>query len=64
VLVGVCKASAPFTTLPVLYTRYSQAARFVPRERNLMSFVLVKPEEDLPAKEVCQRIQSAPASWP
>ena len=57
VLVGVCKASAPFTTLPVLYTRYSQAARFVPRERNLMSFVLVKPEEDLTAKEVCQRIQ-------
>jgi len=57
VLVGVCKASAPFTTLPVLYTRYSQAARFVPRERNLMSFVLVKPQEDLPAKEVCQRIQ-------
>jgi putative ABC transport system permease protein len=57
VLVGVCKASAPFTTLPVLYTRYSQAARFVPRERNLMSFVLVKPEENLPAKEVCQRIQ-------
>src|SRR5207248_6258577 len=57
VLVGVCKASAPFTTLPVLYTRYSQAARFVPRERNLMSFVLVKPQEDLTAKEVCQRIQ-------
>jgi putative ABC transport system permease protein len=57
VLVGVCKASAPFTTLPVLYTRYSQAARFVPRERNLMSFVLVKPQEDLPAKEVCQRIE-------
>src|SRR5437762_3003611 len=57
VLVGVCKASAPFTTLPVLYTRYGQAARFVPRERNLKSFVLVKPQEDLPAKEVCQRIQ-------
>src|SRR6516162_10427936 len=24
VLVGVCKASPPFTTLPVIYTRYSQ----------------------------------------
>ncbi len=57
VLVGVCKASAPFTTLPVLYTRYSQAAWFVPRERNLMSFVLVKPQEGLAAKEVCQNIQ-------
>jgi len=57
VLVGVCNASAPFTTLPVLYTRYSQAAWFVPRERNLMSFVLVKPQEGLAAKEVCQNIQ-------
>jgi putative ABC transport system permease protein len=56
-LVGVCKASAPFTTLPVLYTRYSQAAWFVPRERNLMSFVLVKPQEGVPAKEVCQNIE-------
>jgi putative ABC transport system permease protein len=57
VLVGVCKASAPFTTLPVIYTRYSQAARFVPRERNLMSFVLVKPQESVPAQEVCRRIE-------
>src|SRR5262245_42546847 len=45
VLVGVCKASAPFTTLPVMYTRFSQAARFVPRERNLMNFVLAQPAE-------------------
>jgi len=57
VLVGVCKASPPFTTLPVLYTRYSQAARLVPRERNLMSFILVKPQPGLPAEEVCRRIQ-------
>jgi putative ABC transport system permease protein len=56
VLVGVCKASAPFTTLPVVYTRYSQAARFVPRERNLMSFVLVKPQDGVSAEEVCDRI--------
>jgi putative ABC transport system permease protein len=57
VLVGVCKASAPFTTLPILYTRYSQAAWFVPRERNLMTFVLAKPEPGLTATEVCQRIE-------
>jgi putative ABC transport system permease protein len=57
VLVGVCKASAPFTSLPIIYTRYSQAALFVPRERNLMSFALVKPQEGLPPQEVCQRIQ-------
>jgi putative ABC transport system permease protein len=56
VLVGVCKASAPFTTLPVVYTRYSQAARFVPRERNLMSFVLVKAQDGLAPEELCRRI--------
>src|SRR5262249_2204866 len=36
VVVGVCEASPPFVTLPVIYTRYSQVARFAPRERNLM----------------------------
>ncbi|MFO0901509.1 MAG: ABC transporter permease [Pirellulales bacterium] len=56
VLVGVCKASPPFTTLPVLYTRYSQATGFVPRERNLMSFVLAQPIDGVPAEEVCRRI--------
>lgn len=56
VLVGVCKASPPFVTLPVLYTRYSQAVEFVPHRRNLMSFVLVQHEESQNAEEVCQRI--------
>ncbi|MBL8796676.1 MAG: ABC transporter permease, partial [Planctomycetia bacterium] len=31
VLAGVCEASAPFTTLPIIYTRFSQAAFYVPR---------------------------------
>ena len=42
VIVGVCHASAPFQTFPILYTRYSQASRFAPPQRNLMSFVLAK----------------------
>jgi putative ABC transport system permease protein len=42
VLVGVCKASAPFQTLPIAYARYSQAIHFAPRERNTLSFILVK----------------------
>lgn len=58
VLVGVCKASAPFTTLPILYTRYSQAAWFVPRERNLMTFVLAKAEPGLRSEELCGRIEA------
>jgi putative ABC transport system permease protein len=57
VLVGVCKARAPFTTLPILYTRYSQAGAFVPKERHLMSFVLVKPHSGVDTQVLCQRIE-------
>ncbi|MCI0642742.1 MAG: ABC transporter permease [Gemmataceae bacterium] len=57
VLVGVCKASAPFTTLPILYTRYSEAGRFVPKERHLMSFVLVKAAAGVETQTLCSRIE-------
>jgi putative ABC transport system permease protein len=57
VLVGVCKASPPFTTLPVLYTSYSQTTWYVPRVRDTMTFVLAKPEPGLGAAEVCRRIE-------
>jgi putative ABC transport system permease protein len=56
VLVGVCKASAPFNTLPVLYTRYSLCTWYAPRERNLMSFVLARPEPGADVQAVCDRI--------
>jgi putative ABC transport system permease protein len=58
VLVGVCKASPPFTTLPVLYTRYSEAGGYVPRERDLMSFVLARPEAGQDLQTVCDRIHA------
>src|SRR5262249_22761720 len=57
VLVGVCKASAPFTTLPVVYTRYSQTTWYVPRERDTMSFVLAKPRPGLEPRNLCRQIQ-------
>ena len=57
VLVGVCKASAPFQTLPILYSRYSVASGYVPKERNLMTFVLAQPEAGQDVKEVCRRIE-------
>jgi putative ABC transport system permease protein len=57
VLVGVCKASAPFTTLPVVYTRFSQTTFYVPRERDTMSFILVKPQAGLDPHELCRRIE-------
>lgn len=56
VLVGVCRASAPFITLPVLYTRFDECRGFVPNSRNLMNYVLarVQPGED--PENVAQRI--------
>jgi putative ABC transport system permease protein len=57
VVVGICKASAPFQTLPVVYTRYSQAVTFAPRERNLMAAVLVHGKPDVPVAELCSRIE-------
>ncbi len=57
VLVGVCKASPPFTTLPIIYTRYSSASGYVPRERNLMTYILAHPEAGVSEQEVCRRIE-------
>jgi putative ABC transport system permease protein len=40
-----------------MYTRYSQASRFVPRERHLMTFVLAQPAEGHDVEEVRKRIE-------
>lgn len=57
VLVGVCDTTPPFQTFPVMYTRYSQALTFAPRERNQLSFVLAEPEPGMPVGDVCARIR-------
>ncbi|MFO1021403.1 MAG: ABC transporter permease [Planctomycetales bacterium] len=56
VVVGICKASAPFQTFPVLYTRYSQAIRFAPPERNVLSFVLAKAKPGVDPQSICERV--------
>lgn len=56
VLVGVCEANAPFQSLPILYTRYSQAIQFAPPEFRIMSFVLVKGQPEVPPQELCHTI--------
>ena len=58
-IVGIVDASAPFTTFPVLYTRYSQALDYVGRERKLLSFLLVKAEPGISVQELTRRIQAA-----
>jgi putative ABC transport system permease protein len=57
-VVGVCKTSPTFQTFPVVYARYTQALQYAPQERRVMSFVLAKAKADVPATEVCDRIQA------
>ncbi len=44
VICGVCEATRTFQSNAVMYTTYSRAKLFVPRERKLLSFVLAKTD--------------------
>jgi putative ABC transport system permease protein len=57
VLVGVCNVGPPFFSDPIVYARYSQAGRYVPRERNLMNYILVKANDGVDHQELCRRIE-------
>lgn len=57
VIVGVFRASQTFMTMPLLYTRFSQATLFIPPSRRMLSFVLVKCQLDLAPEAVARRIQ-------
>jgi putative ABC transport system permease protein len=57
-VVGIVDASAPFTTFPVFYSRYSEALNFVGRERKLLSFVLVKARDGESIPALTHRIQA------
>jgi len=59
VVVGLCKVSRTFQSQPVVYTTYSRATTFAPRERKLLSFVLVKAKDGVDPREVCRRITEA-----
>ena len=56
-IVGIAEASAPFATFPVMFSRYSQAIKFVGRERDQLSFVLAKPQPGISVQELCDRIE-------
>ena len=57
VIVGITMASKTFQSFPIIYTRYSQAVLFAPRERKVLSFVLADPSPGVPAEEVCRQIE-------
>src|SRR5687767_14337665 len=59
IVVGMCRVSRTFQSQPVVYTTYSRATTFAPRERKLLSFVLVKAKDGVDPNELCARIQQA-----
>ena len=56
VIVGICDASAPFATFPVVYTKYSSAMNYIGRTRKQMSFILVHARTGEAPKTLGQRI--------
>ena len=58
-IVAIAQASPPFVTFPVVYTRYSEALRFTPPQRNKLSFVIAKARDGVAPGELAQRIHAA-----
>lgn len=70
VVVGICRVSRTFQSQPVIYTTYTRALQYAPRERKLMSFILVgaKDKSAPGLKDLAQRIETrtgldAMTSW-
>jgi putative ABC transport system permease protein len=57
IVVGIAKTTRTFQSQPVLYTTYNRALLYAPKERKLLSFVLVKAKPELNILELTRRIQ-------
>jgi putative ABC transport system permease protein len=57
-IVGISDASAPFASLPVMHSRYSEAVNFLGRERTQLSFVLARPAAGVAPEELTARIEA------
>jgi putative ABC transport system permease protein len=56
-VVGFCRITRTFQSQPVIYTTYSRATTFAPRERKLLSFVLVSARPGVDQSELSRRIE-------
>ena len=59
-VVGICHAEQSFMGQPYVYTTYERALEYVPPQRKMLSFVLAKPREGVPAADVVARIKKIP----
>jgi putative ABC transport system permease protein len=58
-VVGISDASAPFLSVPVMHTRYSEAVNFLGRERTQLSFIIARPQAGTSAAQLASRIADA-----
>jgi putative ABC transport system permease protein len=57
IVVGIAKTTRTFQSQPVLYTTYNRALLYAPKERKLLSFVLVKAKSGQSIDELTRRIR-------
>ncbi len=57
-VVGICRVQRTFQSQPAIYTTFTRATAFAPRERKLLSFVLVGTRPGVDAAELCRRIEA------
>jgi putative ABC transport system permease protein len=58
VVVGICKVTRTFQSQPVVYTTYTRATQFAPRERKLLSFIQIKAKDGVDVPALCARIEA------
>jgi len=58
IVVGIAKTTRTFQSQPVVYTTYSRAKNMAPRERKLLSFILVKDKPSVDIEELTRNIES------
>ncbi len=57
-IVGISDVPAPFASLPVMHTRYSEAINFLGRERTQLSFVIARPAPGVTPAALTRRIEA------
>lgn len=58
VVVGICAVSRTFQSQPLVYTTYSNATTFAPKQRKMLSFIVCKSQEGSDVKTVVERIKA------
>src|SRR3989449_9851841 len=56
-IVGISDAAAPFASLPLMHTRYSEAVNFLGHERTELSFIIARAARGLTPAQLTARIE-------